>query len=203
MGNNNVLKQDFKVPVPFIPEVEKEADELDGKPPSIKLLLDADGEAIDNPTTQVQPIFNQGTIEQFFKWNKMFLSIVQGQSVTEKYRLALQSLRGVGKVLRQRELDIAGPLFTAASGTIPDAAADSWYASIVNLALRVLEDTREGMKHKRYMECHLFMGKQTGVRNFMDIIDILSNYLPLFPPIRNELMSELTDPEKQQYFMMH
>jgi hypothetical protein len=47
------------VPVPFIPEVEKEAEESDGKPPSIKLLLDADGEAIKNPKTKVQPIFNQ------------------------------------------------------------------------------------------------------------------------------------------------
>jgi hypothetical protein len=47
------------------------------------------------------------------------------------------------------------------------------------------------------MERHLFLGKHTGVRNFMDRIDILSTYLPLFPPIRSERMGELTDHEKQ------
>jgi hypothetical protein len=35
----------------------READLSDGTPPSGKLLLDATGKAIDNPTVQVQPIF--------------------------------------------------------------------------------------------------------------------------------------------------
>jgi hypothetical protein len=43
----------------FIQEEEKEADESGGKPPSIKLLMDADGEDIDNPTVQVQHVVNQ------------------------------------------------------------------------------------------------------------------------------------------------
>jgi hypothetical protein len=43
------------------------------------------------------------------------------------------------------------------------------------------------------MEHHLLMGKQTGVRNFMDCIDILSSCLPLFTP---KLMSKLTNTEK-------
>jgi hypothetical protein len=50
----------LKVPIPFIQEEEKEADDSDGKPPSVKLLLDAEGETIDNPTIKVQPIFNGG-----------------------------------------------------------------------------------------------------------------------------------------------
>jgi hypothetical protein len=60
----------FKVPITYIPEDEKYADPSDGKPPSVKLLLNAKGKAIDNPTIQVQPIFNGGTMEQFFKWFK-------------------------------------------------------------------------------------------------------------------------------------
>jgi hypothetical protein len=56
-----------------------------GKPTSIKLLLDAAGNPIANPTTQVQPIFNQGTVEQYFKWIKSLMSIPQGQSVTDHY----------------------------------------------------------------------------------------------------------------------
>jgi hypothetical protein len=65
MGNDNVKKPEVKVPVPFNQEEEKEADELDGKPPSIKLLLDSDGEVIDNPTVQMQAFFNQVIGEQF------------------------------------------------------------------------------------------------------------------------------------------
>jgi hypothetical protein len=53
MGKNTIQTSDFKVPVPFIQEGENEADESDGKPPSIKLLLNTDGKAINNPTTQV------------------------------------------------------------------------------------------------------------------------------------------------------
>jgi hypothetical protein len=83
MRKTNIQIPDFKVPVPFIQEEKNEADELDGKPPSIKLLLNSDGEAIDNPTPKVQPIFNQGTVEQFFKLNQSLLSIMQGQLVTE------------------------------------------------------------------------------------------------------------------------
>jgi hypothetical protein len=43
MGKDNHKGPDSLVPIPYIPEEEKEADPSDGKPPSIKLLLDADG----------------------------------------------------------------------------------------------------------------------------------------------------------------
>jgi hypothetical protein len=68
MEKDNNRSLYFKVPIPYIPKDEKEADPSDGKPPSVKLLLDAAGNAIDNPTVQVQPIFNEGTKEQCFKW---------------------------------------------------------------------------------------------------------------------------------------
>jgi hypothetical protein len=65
MGKYNHKGPDFLVPLPYISEGEKEADPSDGKPPSIKLLLDSDGKKIDSPTVQVQTIFNGGTTEQF------------------------------------------------------------------------------------------------------------------------------------------
>jgi hypothetical protein len=68
MGKDNIKAPDFKVPVPLIQEEEKEADELDGKPTSVKLVLDAEGEAIGYTMVQVQAIFNGGIMEQFFKW---------------------------------------------------------------------------------------------------------------------------------------
>jgi hypothetical protein len=79
MGKDNRKGPDFLVPIPYIPEEEKEADPSDGKPPSIKLLLDSEGKKIDNPTVQVQPIFNGGTTEQFFKWFQSLSSLLGGQ----------------------------------------------------------------------------------------------------------------------------
>jgi hypothetical protein len=50
MGKDNNRAPDFKVPIPYIPEDEKESHPSDGKPPSVKLFLDATDKAIDNPT---------------------------------------------------------------------------------------------------------------------------------------------------------
>jgi hypothetical protein len=94
MGKGNVKVPDFKVTVPDIQEEEKEPDASDGKPPSVKLLLDAKGEAIDNTMIQVHHIFNVGTTEQFFKWFNSLSSIMEGHLVGEHYRVALQSLWG-------------------------------------------------------------------------------------------------------------
>jgi hypothetical protein len=62
MGGNNY--PDYKVSVPFIPEAGKDPDEGDKKGVSMKLTLDTNGTFIDNPTTQVQPVYNQGTVKQ-------------------------------------------------------------------------------------------------------------------------------------------
>jgi hypothetical protein len=67
MGKDNHRVPYLKISLPYIPEDEKEADPSDGKPPSVKLILDSSGKTSDNPTVQVQPIFNEGTTEQFFK----------------------------------------------------------------------------------------------------------------------------------------
>jgi hypothetical protein len=92
MGKDNNRAPYFKVHIPYIPEDEKEADPSDSKPPSVKLLPDAAGKAIDNPTLHVQPIFNGGATEYFFKWFKGISSLLEG----------LQSLLGTDKALWQR-----------------------------------------------------------------------------------------------------
>jgi hypothetical protein len=46
------------------------------------------------------------------------------------------------------------------------------------------------------MERHLFIGKNYGVRVFMDLLEFLSTYLPLFPPMKGELPKELSDSQK-------
>jgi hypothetical protein len=80
MERDNHKGPDFLVPISYIPKEEKEADPSDGKPPSIKLQMDSEGKKIDNPTVQVQPIFNGGT------------TLCDGQTVGGHFRLALQAL---------------------------------------------------------------------------------------------------------------
>jgi hypothetical protein len=41
MGKYNIKAPYFKIPIPYIPEEEKEVDASYGKPPSVKLLQDA------------------------------------------------------------------------------------------------------------------------------------------------------------------
>jgi hypothetical protein len=176
MGKDNHKEPDFLVPIPYIPEDEEEADPSDGKPPSIKLLLDADGKKIDKPSVQVQPIFNGGTTEQFFKWSQSLSSLLDGQTVCEHFRLALQALRGPDKALWQREMDYASPKLAETAGLSETASEKLFYDSIMKLTVHVLKDPRAGFKQVRYMERHLFIGKNTGVRVFMDRLDILSTY---------------------------
>jgi hypothetical protein len=184
MGKSNY--PDYKVPVRFIPEAEKDPDEGDKKGVSMKLTLDINGAFIDNPTTHVQPVYNQGTVEQYFKWLKSLNSILRGQTITEKFRLALQTLRGTDAALWQREWDAASPKIAEAAGIDPELQELLLRNAIMALTVHVLKDPRAGFKHKRYMERNLFIGNHStggGVRAFLDRIDVLSTYLPLFPAL--------------------
>jgi hypothetical protein len=70
------------------------------------------------------------------------------------------------------------------------------------LTVHVLKDPRAGLKQKRCMERNLFITNQStggGVRAFLDCIDVLSTYLPLFLPILNVAYQELTNQEKKPY----
>jgi hypothetical protein len=86
----------------------------------MKLTLDINGAFIDNPTTLIQPVYNQGTVEKYFKWLKSLNSILRGQTITEKFRLALQTLRGTDAALWQREWDAASPQIAEAAGIDPE-----------------------------------------------------------------------------------
>jgi hypothetical protein len=152
MGKDNHKGPDFLVPIPYVPEDEKEADPSDGKPPSFKLLLDSEGKKIDNPTVPVQPIFNRGTKEQFFKWFQSLSSLLEGQTVGEHFRLALQALRGTDKALWQREMKVVSPKIAESAGLSLEASEKLWYNSIMKLTIHVLKYPRAGFKQVRYME---------------------------------------------------
>jgi hypothetical protein len=142
------------------------------------------------------PVYNQGTVEQYFKWLKSLNSILRGQTITEKFRLALQMLRGTDAALWQGEWDVASPQIAEAAGIDPELQELLLRNAIMALTVRVLKDPRAGFKQKRYVERDLFIGNRStggGVRAFLDRIDVLSTYLPLFPPILNVTYQELTD----------
>jgi hypothetical protein len=140
MGKSNY--PDYKVPIPLIPEAEKDPDEGDKKGDSMKLTLDINGTFIDNPTTQVQPVYNQSTVEQYFKWIKSLDSILRGQTITEKFLLALQTLRGTDAALWQREWDAASPQIAEAAGIDPELQELLLQNAIMALTVHVLKDPR-------------------------------------------------------------
>jgi hypothetical protein len=142
----------------------------------MKLTLDINGAFIDNLTTQVHPVYNQGTVKQYFKWLKSLNSILWGQTITEKFRLALQTLRGPDAALWQHEWDAASPKIAEAAGIDPELQELLFRNAIMALTVHVLKDPRSGFKQKRYMERNLFIGNHStggGVRAFLDRIDVL------------------------------
>jgi hypothetical protein len=69
---------------------------------------------------QVEPVYNKGTVEQYFKWLKSLNSILGGQTITGKFRLTLQTLRGTDAALWQREWDAASPQIAEAARINPE-----------------------------------------------------------------------------------
>jgi hypothetical protein len=126
--------------------------------------------------TQVQPVYNQGTVEQYFKWLKSINSILRGQKITENFRLALHTLRGTDAALWQREWDAASPQIAKAAGIDPELQELLLRNAIMALTVHVLKDPRAGFKQKRYMELNPFIRNHLtggGVRAFLDRIDVL------------------------------
>jgi hypothetical protein len=91
---------------------------------------------------------------------------------------------------------LASPKLAESAGLSLEASEKLWYDSIMKLTIHVLQDTHAGFKKIRYTERFLFIGKHTGIRVFMNRLDILLTYLPLFPPMKGELMKELSDNKK-------
>jgi hypothetical protein len=90
-------------------------------------------------------------------------------------------------------MDLASPKLAESAGLAEEASEKLWYDSITKLTIHVLKDPRAGFKQVRYMERLLWIGKNTSIRIFMDRLDILSTYLPLFPPMKGEVLKELSD----------
>jgi hypothetical protein len=110
--------------------------------------------------------------------------------------LALQALRGTDKALLQREMDLASPKLAEYAEISDNAAEQQWCDIIMKLTIHVLKDPRAGFKQVRYIERFLWIGKNTSIWNFMDRLDTLSTYLPLYPPMKGELLNELIDRQK-------
>jgi hypothetical protein len=104
----------------------------------------------------------------------------------------LQALRGTDKALWQREMDLASPKLAESAGLPNEATEQIWCDSIMKLTIHVLKDPRAGFKQVCYIERYLWIGKNTGIRIFMDCLDILSTYLPLFPPVKVGVLKELS-----------
>jgi hypothetical protein len=73
-------------------------------------------------------------------------------------------------------MDTASPKLAEVKGLSEAASEKLCYDSNIKLTIHVLKDPRAGFKQVRYMERHLFIGKNTGVRVLMDRLDILSTY---------------------------
>jgi hypothetical protein len=126
--------------------------------------------------------------------------ILRGQTITEKLRLALQTTRGTDAALWQREWDAASLQIAEAAGIDLELQELLLRDAIMALIVHVLKDPRAGFKQKRYMERTPFIGNHStggGVRAYLDRIDVLSTYLPLFPPILNVTYQDLKNQEKQ------
>jgi hypothetical protein len=80
---------------------------------------------------------------------------MEGQSVVEHYRLALQALRGTDKAIWQQELDLASPKLALADVRSNNAAEKLWYDSIMKLTIHMLKDPRAVFKQVRYIERYL------------------------------------------------
>jgi hypothetical protein len=93
-------------------------------------------------------------------------------------------------------MDLVSPKLAEYAGLSLEASEKIWYDSIMKLTINVLKDPRAGFQKIRYMERLLWIGKHTGIRVFMDRLDILSTYLPLFPPMKGEVLKELSDNQK-------
>jgi hypothetical protein len=90
-------------------------------------------------------------------------------------------------------MDLASPKLAESAGIPKEAQEKLWYDSIMKLAIHVLKDPLAGFKQVRYMERFLWIGKHTGIRIFMDRLDILLAHLPLFPPMKGEVLKEIGD----------
>jgi hypothetical protein len=71
-------------------------------------------------------------------------------------------------------MDLASLKLAESAGLSPEASEKLLYDSIIKLTIHVLKDPRAGFKKIRYIKLFLWIGKNNGIRIFMDSLDILS-----------------------------
>ena len=98
MGRNDRQqrnKPDFDPPIPFNPLPEKEAEgNSSNKPLLIKLTTNKEGIALTAPTTEALEHYQNGTVEQFFKWVANVERIHKHLPVWDKVDNILKVLHG-------------------------------------------------------------------------------------------------------------
>jgi hypothetical protein len=72
--------------------------------------------------------------------------------MTEKFHLALKTLRGTDAALWQRKWDAASPQIVEAARIDPELQELLLQQTLMALTVHVLKDPRAGSKQKRYME---------------------------------------------------
>jgi hypothetical protein len=132
---------DYKVAVPFIPQTERSYDETNLR---YQWRVQSDD--------TIPAVYNQGTIEQYFTWLKSLNSILRGQTIMEKFRLALQTLRGTDAALGQHKWDAAIPQIVEAARIDPELQELLLQNAIMALTVHILKHPRAGFKQKRYMD---------------------------------------------------
>ena len=187
-------KPDFKVPIPFTAEKVKDED-LKDKAVAVKLQTTVAGAPLMNPITEFQPIFNQGTTEQYFKWIANLQNVMSDHTVREKFQIALKTLKGSDRDLWMAQANLHGPVLVDV--LVSEAAKERLFvASIDLLSVHVLKEDFAGVYQRRYLLQYLFLGT-VGVRTFCDRLDVLSSYMLFFPPDDGVRFERLSEREKQ------
>jgi hypothetical protein len=101
-------KPDCKVPLPFILEKDKDEDPKE-RSVAVKITTNLAGEALPNPTTEFQPIFNRGTVEQYFKWISSLQNIMSNHTVLEKNAVALKMVKESYRDMSLAHCNVNGP----------------------------------------------------------------------------------------------
>jgi hypothetical protein len=187
-------KPDFKVPLPFNPEKGEDQESKD-KSVAVKLTTTLEGAGPPNPTTEYFQIFNQGTTEQYFKWISSLHNMMAYHSFRENSIVDLKTMKGADRDLWLAQCNADSPVVV--DQTVSEAAKEALFTASVNLlSIRVLKEDFFGSYQKRHPLQYLFIGK-VGVRTFCERLDILSNYITLFPPHENVRFAVLTPLECQ------
>jgi hypothetical protein len=90
--------------------------------------------------------------------------ILRGQTITDKFCIYLQTLRGTDAALWQCEWDAASPQIVEAAGIDMELQELLLRNAIMTLTVHVLKDPRAGFKQNHYMEQNISIKKNQLVK---------------------------------------